>query len=357
MRKLVQQRSHKAGMPPGSLVHIGRKKREKMAVTVFEYNDQSLKEKEVDIENSRIPYQDKSTVTWVNVDGIHDVEALGKLAKHFGLHPLVQEDILNTDQRPKLENYDSYLYVVVKMLYYAEKIDEMLVEQVSFILGDGYLISFQEGREKGKDVFDSVRDRLRHNMGKLRKMGADFLLYSLLDAIVDNYFLVIEKLGDNIEATEEVLITKPSRPTLQTIHYLKREIMFLHKCIWPLREVTSGLQRRATSLVSEETELYVRDVYDHVIQVMDTTETFRDMLAGMLDIYLSSVSNRMNEVMKVLTVISTIFIPLTFIAGVYGMNFRYMPELELPWGYPAIWGIMIAIGVGLLIYFKRKRWL
>jgi len=294
-------------------------------------------------------------VTWVNIDGLHDIEIMEKIGKHFGLHPLVLEDILNTEQRPKIEDFDDYIFVVLKMLYYDENEGEIRAEQISIILGSNFVLSFQE---RVGDIFNPLRDRIRNAKGRVRKMGPDYLAYSLLDAIVDNYFVVLEKLGEQIEGMEEELVTNPTPETLQRIHNLKREMIFLRKSVWPLREVVSRLERGESPLIKEATGIYLRDVYDHTIQVIDTIETYRDMLSGMLDIYLSSISNRMNQVMKVLTIIATIFIPLTFVAGIYGMNFEYMPELKWHWFYPkAFWLVMLGVAALMLVYFRRKRWL
>jgi magnesium transporter len=240
------------------------------------------------------------------------------------------------------------------MLDYNDKSSEIESEQMSLILGPNFVFSFQE---REGDIFDPIRDRIRNNKGHIRKMGADYLAYSLLDSIVDNYFIILEKLGEKIEFLEEKLVTRPTPETLQTIHYLRREMIFLRKAVWPLREVINALGRGESSLIKEYTRIYLRDVYDHTIQTIDTIETYRDMVSGMLDIFLSSVSNRLNSVMKVLTIIATIFMPLTFLAGIYGMNFKYMPELEWRWGYPFIWLIMVGIGVFMLLYFKKKKWL
>jgi magnesium transporter len=277
-----------------------------------------------------------------------------KLGECYGFHPLVLEDILNTDQRPKMEDYGDYLYIVLRMLSYNDKSTQIETEQVSLILGPNFLFSFQENQG---DVFDPVRERIRTGKGRIRKMGADYLAYALLDLIVDNYFMIMEKLGETIEFLEEKLVAQPVPETLQTIHQLKRELIFLRKAVWPLREVIGGLQRGELTLIKEATRVYLRDVYDHTIQVIDTIETFRDMISGMLDIYLSSVSNRLNSVMKVLTIIATIFMPLTFLAGIYGMNFKYFPELEWRWSYPVFWLVSLLISVSMLLYFKKKNWL
>ena len=303
---------------------------------------------------SCFPFKTEPTVTWVNVAGIHQVEVFEKLGACFSLHPLVLEDILNTDQRPKMEEYGDDLYIVLKMLSYDDARDEVQAEQVSLVLRGNVVFSFQENE---KNLFAGLLDRLRNGKGRIRKMGADYLLYAILDFIVDHYFLVLEKIGERIENLEERLLSDPKAPTLQKLQQLKREMLFLRRWVWPLREVLSALERGELGQIREGTRIYLRDVYDHAIQVLDTIEIFREMLSGMVDIYLSSLNNRMNAIMKVLTIIATIFMPLTFLAGVYGMNFKYMPELEWPWGYPLVVAVMAGIGITMLILFKRKKWL
>jgi len=360
MPRLLKKTSKTAGLPPGTLIHIGEKKTEKVKITIIDYNEAQFQEKECKNVEECFPFKDKPTVTWINVDGIHQIEIIEKLGKQFGIHPLVLEDILNTGQRPKSEDFEDYLFIVLKMLYQDEKENEIMAEQVSLILGSNFVISFQE---KEGDVFNNIRERIRSGKGRIRKMGADYLAYTLMDAVVDGYFVILEKFGEKIEGMEEELITDPQPETLQSIHTMKREMIFLRKSVWPLREVISGIERGGSSLIQESTHIYLRDVYDHTIQVMDTIETFRDMLSGMLDLYLSSISNRMNEVMKVLTIIATIFIPLTFIAGIYGMNFDpdkspfNMPELNWFWGYPATIFAMIVVAAIMVAYFRRKKWL
>jgi magnesium transporter len=354
MAKNTQRRSRKAGLPPGSLVHIGEKKTERTKITIIDYDEQNFQEKEAKTVEECFAFKETATVTWINIDGVHDSEVVGKLGGHFGVHPLILEDIMTTQQRPKMEDMGDYIFIVLRMLSLSEKKKEVRSEQVSLILGSNFVISFQETEG---DVFDSVRDRIRTGKGRLRKLGPDYLAYALIDSIVDNYFLTLEKLGEKVEFIEEELVSDPGRKTLQEIHILKREMIYLRKSVWPLREVISGLERVESDLIKESTGIFLRDVYDHTIQVIDTVETYRDMLSGMLDMYLSSVSNRMNEVMKVLTIIATIFIPLTFIAGVYGMNFRYMPELGWRWAYFVVLAFMAGIGIFMLILFKRKRWL
>ena len=354
MLRLTKKRSAKIGLPPGTLIHIGERKTEKVRIRILDYDEAQFEEKDAKTIEECFPFKDKSTITWINIDGIHQIEIIEKLGNYFGLHPLLLEDILNTEQRPKMEDYGDYIFIVLKMFYLGEANNEIEAEQVSLILGSNFVISFQE---RGRDVFEPVRNRIRNAKGRIRKAGADYLAYTLLDAIVDNYFIILESLGETMEETEEQLTTNPNPETLQLIHALKKEMIFLRKSIWPLREVISGLERCESSLIHESTGAYLRDVYDHTIQIIDTVESFRDMISGMLDIYLSSISNKMNEVMKVLTIFASIFIPLTFVAGVYGMNFSFMPELKWQWGYFGILGVMALVGISLVVYFKRRKWL
>jgi magnesium transporter len=348
MFRSIINRSKKAGLPPGTLFHT-REKTENVKITLIEYDDTHYQEKEVAPEECFLAHH--TAVTWINVDGVHQVDIVEKLGEHFSIHPLVLEDIVTAGQRPKVEDYGNYLYIVMKVIS-GDK--EIYTEQISFILGETYLISFQE---KESTISDTVKERIKKGTGRIRKMGADYLCYALIDTLVDDYFVILESLGEHIEDVEESLLTDPSPETLHSIQWLKKEMMGLRKSVWPLREVISTLERGESPLVTKTTTVYLRDVYDHTIQVIDTVETFRDMLSGMLDIYLSSISNRMNEVMKVLTIIATIFIPLTFVAGIYGMNFIYMPELQYRWGYPAVLVVMGIVGVVMVLYFRRKKWL
>ncbi len=353
-RILVQKRSKKAGLPPGTLVHIGEKKVESVRTTVIDYDEQAVEEKQVTAIEECFPFKATPTVTWINIDGLHDITVVEKIGKAFDLHPLILEDVLSTRQRPKFEDYDKHVFIVVKMLTYSDETQTIDTEQVSLILGPNFVISFQE---RVGDVFDQIRDRIRNAKGRIRKTGADYLAYCLIDAIVDSYFGILEKTGEKIEALEEELISYPDEKTLHQIHALKREMIELRRSVWPLRELISGLQRSESPLLAETTSVYLRDVYDHTIQIIDAIESFRDMVSGMLDIYLSSLSNRMNAVMKVLTIIATMFIPLTFVAGIYGMNFEIMPELKWRYGYAAVWGVMLVMAGGMLVYFRRKKWL
>ncbi|MDQ7823417.1 MAG: magnesium/cobalt transporter CorA [Candidatus Eremiobacteraeota bacterium] len=326
-----------------------------LKITIIDYDEQHLEIRETHAIEDAFPYSDTSTVTWINVDAINNAEVLEKLGKHFAIHPLIIEDISNPTERAKVEDFDEYLYLVLKMLSPGSE-GEIVQEQVSIVVGSKFVITFQE-EEKSGDVFQPIREKIKACKGRIRKMGPDYLAYSLVDAIVDNYFVILEKTGDHIEDLEEKLMLKPSPATLQGIHILKREMIFLHRSVWPLREVISRLQRGESALIQETTRTYLRDVYDHTIQVIETVETYRDMISGMLDTYLSSISYKTNEIMKVLTIMSTIFIPLTFFAGVYGMNFRHFPELEWHHGLLLFWIVNCIVAGSMLIYFRRKRWI
>ena len=325
MAERLKKRSAKAGLPPGSLVHIGAKKTGAPLIRILDYDADSVRERNEAAVEECIPFRDSESVTWIDVEGLHDVGLLERLGSCYGVHALILEDILNTDQRPKADDMESYIYVVLKMLDFDPQSLEIVSEQVSIVLGRNYVISLQEGREG--DLFEPLRERIRSNKGRIRKLGPDYLAYSLLDTIIDHYFVILEKFAERIETLEDDLVSDPRPETLQQIHRLKREMIFL------------------------------RDIYDHAIHIIDSIETYRDMLSGMLDIYLSSVSNRMNQVMKVLTIIATIFMPLTFLAGVYGMNFKHMPEIGWRWSYPLLWLVMLGIAGVMLYFFKKKNWL
>jgi magnesium transporter len=354
MPHFIKKSSKKAGLSPGSLVHIGDKKTETIKITLMNYDPELMLEKQLPAIEASFPYRDTPPVTWINVDGLHDVNVVEKMGAHFGIHPLVLEDIVNTGQRTKAEEFENYIYIVLKMLVFDETVDHIAAEQVSLILGPHFLISFQE---KEGDVFDFVRERIRKARGRIRKSGCDYLAYALMDAVVDHYFVILEKLGDKIELIEDQLLEKPTPRILEDIHHLKREIIFFRKQVWPLREVINNLIKDPSELIQETTDIFLRDVYDHTFQVIETIESFRDVLSGLSDLYLSTVSNRMNEVMKVLTIMATIFIPLTFIAGIYGMNFEFMPELKWRWAYPGLWVVLILIFVSMIAWFKRKKWI
>lgn len=343
---------NKAGAPPGTVVYSGKDTAEKVKITLIEYNETQFIEKNFYDFSECLESVDQNMVKWINVDGIHKVELIEAIGKHYKIHPLTLEDIVNTNQRSKFEDYDTYVVSIMKMIYYD---DEIRSEQLTVILMDGMVISFQEIH--GGDAFDMIRNRIRQGKGRIRKMGADYLAYALLDAVVDCYFTILEKFGDRIELLEEELMEEPTKETLKQLHFMKREMIFLRKAVWPMRELINNLERSETELIRPSTDIYLRDLHDHSVRVIDTVETFRDLLSGMMDIYLSSVSNRMNEVMKVLTIITTIFVPVTFIVGVYGMNFDFMPELHSKWGYPLTWMVILVTIGSLLIYFRRKKWM
>jgi len=352
--RTIPKWSKKVGLPPGTPLHVGEKKISRAKITVIDYDEGQFQEKEAKTVEECFPLKDKPHVTWINIDGVHQVDIIEKIGTRLNIHPLVLEDIMNTTQRPKMEDFVDYIFIVLKMLHYEEDENRAKAEQVSVILGSNFVISFQENEG---DIFDPIRERIKSERGRIRKMGADYLAYSLIDATVDNYFTILEKLGERIEDIEDELVSNPALETLQGIHSLKREMVFLRKSVWPLREAVNRLEKWESPLVSRSLGIYLRDVYDHTIQVIDSIETFRDMLSGLLDIYLSSVSNRMNEIMKVLTIIATISIPLTVITGIYGMNFQFMPELQWQWSYPLVLLAMLTLGITMLIYFRRKEWI
>ena len=354
MPRIIKQRSQKIGLPPGTLVHIGEKSDREIRINVLDYGPDQCQEKEIKGLQECFYFADTSVVSWIDVEGLHEVELIQQLGDCQGFNPLMLEDIVNTDQRPKLEDFDDYLYIVIKMLHEREN-DEIAVEQVSLVVGANFVISFQEGLEG--DAFGPIRERIRSGKGKIRAMGADYLAYSLIDAVVDGYFGVLERIGERIEELEEEVVASPLPETVRSIHRLKREMIVLRKALWPLREVIGALERRESPLISEPVTVYLRDVYDHTIQAIDAVEAYRDILAGLLDVYLSSISNRMNEIMKFLTIVGTIFIPLTFIAGIYGMNFHYFPEISWHWGYAFFWFLCLATAGTMVAWFIRKGWL
>jgi magnesium transporter len=360
MTRFIHNISKKTGLKPGTAVFVGQKKVERVRIHVIDYDEKNILEKEVQTIEECFPFKESPTVTWINVTGIHEVGDIEKLGNHFGFHPLMIEDIVNTGQRPKIEDAGDYVFVILKMLYNDEETDQLIAEQVSVLFGSNYVISFQE---REGDVFDPVRERIRKTIPRIKFMGADYLAYTLIDAVVDHYFIILEKFGERIERIEEGLFDDTSHESLEEIHNLKRELIFMRKPIWPLREVVGNLDRMESPLIHDFTSAYLRDLYEHTIQVIDTVETFRDMVSGLHDLHLSNVSNRMNEVMKVLTIIATVFIPLSFLAGVYGMNFDTsvspfnLPELGMRYGYPMFWIIALLVGGGLVWFFRRRGWI
>ncbi|HEX3127327.1 MAG TPA: magnesium/cobalt transporter CorA [Thermoanaerobaculia bacterium] len=354
-RMKIGKRYSRPGTAPGTL-RAPERRVDEVRITVIDYGPEHFEEKTVTRVEEVFRYRDSPTVTWINVEGLHDVAMIESIGRHFGFHSLALEDVLNCGQRPKLEDYGQHHFIIMKSLLPGEPLD---TEQISFFLAGNYVITFQE---VPGDSFEAVRERIRRGKGLMRNSGADYLVYALIDALVDEFFPVLERYGEQIEALEAELLTNPSRRTIQEVHRVKRELLLLRRTAWPERDVISAMQREESDVIRRETQVFLRDCYDHTIQIIDMIETYRDLAAGMLDIYLSSVSNRMNEIMKVLTIISTIFIPLNFIAGVYGMNFHTdhpmnMPELNWPWGYPYALGLMATVAVLLVIYFQRKGWL
>ncbi|WP_282124039.1 magnesium/cobalt transporter CorA [Algibacter mikhailovii] len=353
-RRRVNRSKKKLGQIPGSIIYTGERSKEDLFIESFDYNRQHCSEKTLHSIEESFEFKNTDAVTWVNLNGLNHVNAIEKLGQHFGFHPLVLEDVVNIAQRPKIDEHEGYLFVVLKMLYY-NKENNLVSEQVSFLLGKNYLFSFQESEG---DVFDAVRVRIRQDKGRIRSMASDYLLYSLIDAIVDHYFSVIEILGDKIEDYESAIFEgETDHDTSRKIQDLKREILRVRRSIFPLREVINKIEKNENPLIHKKTITYFRDVYDHLIQVTENIDIYREMILGLMDMYMTSISNKMNEVMKVLTIMASIFIPLTFIAGIYGMNFNYMPELQFKYGYFLVWGIMVIIFVGMLYYFKRKKWI
>ncbi|MBM4301191.1 MAG: magnesium/cobalt transporter CorA [Deltaproteobacteria bacterium] len=354
MPKSFRRMARKVGMPPGSLIYTGEKGHLPAKITITRYNSENIVERQLDAFTECQMAGDPEEVTWINVNGISQVHNLEKVGECFKIHPLVLEDILEVGQRPKVEDYDDYLYIVLNSIRSAAEGEKFVSEEISLVLGPHYVLSFYEG---DGDLFAPVRDRLLKAKGRIRKMGADYLAYCLIDLIVDHYFVELEKFGDQMESLEDEVMTHPSPQTLGDVHRIKNDMIMLRKSLWPLREVIARLERRESPLISENLDNYFRDVYDHTIIAIDTVETYRDILSGMLDIYLSSMSNRLNEIMKVLTIIATIFMPLTFITSLYGMNFKHMPELQWRYGYYVVIGVVVMIALSMLSFFRRKRWI
>ncbi|SMP38694.1 magnesium transporter [Desulfonatronum zhilinae] len=350
----MKSRQAKVGAAPGTMVHVGERMADKTSLRVVTYNAAEVRTWPPRDSAEGIFPSIGQGVTWINVDGLHQVDVVTTLGREFNLSALVLEDILNTDHRPKLEIHDDFLFIVVKMLVPEPARDSFRVEQLSLILGDAFLLSFQESEG---DVFDAIRQRITIGKGRIRQSGPDYLAYALLDAVVDNYFLVLETISTELERLEEALLSAPGPSDLHRFHRLRREAILLRRIIWPLREALAGLIRDDSALIKPETRVFLRDVHDHAVQAMDIVESLRDLASSLLELHLSRNSQRMNETIKVLTLIATIFIPLTFIAGVYGMNFEFMPELRWPWGYPLILLFMLGVAVTMLLYFKRRHWL
>ena len=353
-RRLVRPHRKQPGSSPGTLIHTGERRVEKVRLHLIRYGADGLDERDIASPVECLPPHEHGTVTWLDITGLHDTELLSQVGRLTGMHPLLVEDVLSTRQRPKQEEYEQHHYLVVRMLRFDAERIEVVEEQISVVVGPNYVVSFQESEG---DVWEPVRERLRAGRGTIRQRGPDYLAYALLDAVVDGYFGVVEGIGDHLELLESEVMQEPTRATITRIHQVKGELLIVRKAVWPLRDLFNTLIRDESRLFTDNTKIFLRDAYDHSVQVIDSVETLRDLSASLVDLYLSSVSNRMNEVMKVLTIIATIFIPLTFIAGVYGMNFDYMPELHWRWAYPVVWGVMVVAAGLLLVYFRKRQWL
>lgn len=350
----IKKRVQKAGAPPGTPVYTGKEKIP-TRIHVINYTAQDFHEVTGSTLTECLPEQPKAGVTWVNVEGLSDVPVITDLATRYHLHPLTVEDILNVEQRPRVEEFEGYYFITLKVLLWEEKLRTFTAEQISIVVGKDFVLSFQE---RPLTIFNPLLERLRNAINqRLRQQGNDYLAYRLIDTIVDQYFVVLEGISDQIEEVEGLIIAAPLPQNARMLYHLKRQVLLLRKAIWPVREAVNRLLQDEEKLITSFTHVYLRDVYDHAVQAIDTIETFRDMMAGILDVYLSSLTTKMNEIMKVLTIIATIFIPITTIASIYGMNFQYMPELQWHWAYPAVLGIMAIIAILMLVYFRRKKWI
>lgn len=354
MARFFKKRVQNKGLAPGSLVFIGEQKIENPLIRVIDFDKEYLEEKELEDIKAGKDYIDKNTVTWLNIDGLHQVDLIKETGKLFGLHPLLLEDLMSTAQRPKFEDFDDYLFFTLKMLYFDKEQEIFRTEQLSMIIGKSYLLTFQE--RKG-DVFSPVRERIRKSKGRIRVSGVDYLAYALLDTVIDNYISIIEKLGDQIEDLEAEIMMSNGKDVSEKIYSLKKELSFLRKSIRPVREAVGALLKTESALIDEKTVPFLKDLNDLIVHTTEAIDTYRDMLADQLNTYNSAISNKMNDIMKVLTIFAAIFIPLTFVAGIYGTNFKYLPELEFRYSYFIFWGILILIAGIMLAYFRRKKWL
>jgi len=358
--KLLNKKSNDAttssdtvGLHPGALIHVGEKLVEKVTFDQIKFDKTAFMHNTKDTIEECLIINEEPTVLWTNIVGLHDADVIHKIGQHYSIHNLVQSDIMNTELRPKIENHENYLQIILKLPHLLSE-NQLFMEQISLIVGKNYVLSFQETSD---DIFDPVRERLKNSVGKIREKKSDYLAYALVDAIIDYYYVVMEKIGIQSEILEEELMDNPTPKTLQTIHTLKREMVMLRKSIWPMREVIDRFDRMDSEIIQESTRTYLHDVYNHTVQVMDNIEGLREMVGGMLDTYLSSIGNKMNEVMKTLTIIASIFIPITFIAGIYGTNFSYVPELEWEGSYFVMLGIMGIIVFTMMLWFRNKKWL
>ncbi|MEI6707743.1 MAG: magnesium/cobalt transporter CorA [Methylococcales bacterium] len=354
MSESLSSSSKKSGLAPGTLVHVGEVHEHEHSIIMMNYNSTKLEKRTINSIEELLPYKITDSVTWVIIDGLKDIAIVDAIGQHFDIHPLVLEDILNTNQRTKFEEYPDYLYFVIKATSLHKGSFNIEYEQISILVLKNFVFTFME---KPDELFYPILNRLNNEDGHLRNSGSDYLAYVIMDTVVDEYFTLQDAFDELIEFIEDDLLTHPSVETLVTIQKIRRELIFLRKTVSPLRELLAAIRRSESPLFDDRTKRYFADIYDHSIRIIEAVESYRELISGMLDIYLSSVSNKMNETMKFLTVFASIFIPLTFIAGVYGMNFEYMPELKWKWSYPILWSVFIGIAVSLLFYFKKKKWL
>ncbi|HZW63378.1 MAG TPA: magnesium/cobalt transporter CorA [Flavobacteriaceae bacterium] len=353
-KKRTSKYKTRVGLSPGTMVYTGKKENQPLFIECIDYTPKKLEVHEYKKIENTFHFKETQSITWININGLNHIESIEKIGKQHNIHPLVLEDIVNTNQRPKIDEYPDYIFIVLKMIYYNSD-ENIVIEQVSFILGNNYVLTFQE---TDGDVFESVRARLQNESGRIRNAGADYLFYALIDAVVDHYYVVAETLGNKVEDLEdEIFAGKVTDAYSKQIQILKRELLKVRRAIFPLREVINRIDKSENTLINKDNLQFFRDVYDHVIQLSDSIDIYREMTWSLMDMYMTSISNKMNEVMKVLTIIATIFIPLTFIVGVYGMNFDNMPELHYKNAYYIVWAVMILVFILMLFYFKRKKWL
>lgn len=350
----ILPKTGKVASSPWTIKYIWKKRDTKVKINLINYNETIYSEQKLSSIKDTLAFNTEKSIKWINVTWVHNEKIIHEIGEQYGIHPLVLEDVANTTQRPKIEEYEDYLFIIIKIITYSIETHEVIIEQVSLLVWDDYVISFQE---KENEVFKWIIERIRNKKGKICRLWSDYLMYAIIDAVVDQYFLVIEQISEKMEELEDELMFSANQNLLNKIYSIKKEIVYLKKSIWPIREVINSLQLAENKIINKHTYIYLRDVYNHTIQVIETVETFRDLTSGMLDLYLSTVSNKLNEIMKVLTIFSAIFIPLTFLAWVYWMNFKFMPELWMKWTYPAWWIFCIILTTTMIVIFRKKKWL
>ena len=351
---LFKRYSQKVGQPPGTLAYLGEEPTESVRITIIDYDETRLQEEEAQTVEACVPFIDTESVTWIQIEGLHEIPIIKEIGECFAVDPLLLEDMINPTHLPKIEVSEDYVFIILKSLDYNAAAARVAREQISLIIGPNFVLSLQENHS---GIFTSIRNRLRNAQGRIRRMQSGYLAYALIDIIVDHYFIVLDEINERIQALEEEIMTNPSPEVLAKVNVLREEQLLLRRPILPLRDVLIEILEDEIPLLGENTHRYFRDVYDHLIQVIQMLEVIRSAVSGLFDVYTSAVSHRMNEVMKVLTIVATFFIPLTFIAGIYGMNFKFMPELETKWGYPIVLLVMLSMSIGMFIFFKLKKWL